>query len=83
MTHELDGGLSNINNGVNHMRLDNSFIESSNEWGGKFDREALNNEKARTFIRHISKVLYVRFHTLGCWSPDHKNYMLAHRLGRC
>ena len=46
VTHELDREMDRIGNGVNHMRLDSDFINSSKEWGQRFDREALNREKA-------------------------------------
>lgn len=46
VTHELDREMDRIGNGVNHMKLDSDFINSSTEWGGRFDNEALNREKA-------------------------------------
>lgn len=49
VTHELDREMDRIGNGVNHMRLDSDFINSSKEWGQRFDREALNREKAGAF----------------------------------
>ena len=38
--------MGRIGNGVNHMKLDSDFIDSSNEWGKRFDGPALNREKA-------------------------------------
>lgn len=46
VTHELDKELNNINDGVNHMRLDSDLINSSSEWGKTFDQQHLNREKS-------------------------------------
>lgn len=45
VTHDLDREMGRINNGVNHMRLDSDLINSSNEWGRKFNHDAINQEK--------------------------------------
>lgn len=45
--------MDRIGNGVNHMRLDSDFLNTSKEWGQKFDRNALNREKTgKTTIEH-------------------------------
>jgi len=48
VTHELDREMDRIGNGVNHMKLDSDFIDSSTEWGKRFDGNALNREKAES-----------------------------------
>lgn len=48
VTHDLGREMDRIGNGVNHMKLDSDFINSSREWGQRFDVEALNREKAES-----------------------------------
>ena len=61
VTHELNREMDRIGNGVNHMNLDSDFINSSKEWGQRFDREALNKEKAGSFMLCFTRfVLYLK-----------------------
>lgn len=61
VTHELDREMDRIGNGVNHMKLDSDFIDSSTEWGKRFDGNALNREKAGNYsLERVCSKFYIK-----------------------
>ena len=45
VTPEVGYQLVDMKSGIDHMRLDNQFLDTSKQWGNKFDVAALRNEK--------------------------------------
>ena len=73
-TPEVGRELKHIDNGINHIRLDNSFLETSRDWPHKFDRATLAREKQGGFFVLMS-VLYQLVSSL--YSDIHNHLILC------
>ena len=49
VTPELGRELRSIDKGINHINLDNAFLQSSRSWGNRFDQGQLMAEKQGKF----------------------------------
>ena len=60
--------LVQIKSGIDHMRLDNNFLDSSQYWGNKFNTTPVRNEKyGESFpILQIDYLFRICINTLFC-----------------